>query len=61
MKIQSKLSRFTKTTFLVAALAAGLASGLAIGKITEIYTSGDYQSVKTIAYQSQTGVKEIIS
>ena len=38
-----------------AALAAGLASGLAIGKITEIYTSGDYQSVKTIAYQSQTG------
>ena len=38
-----------------AALSAGLASGLAIGKITEIYTSGDYQSVKTIAYQSQTG------
>ena len=38
-----------------AALSAGLASGLAIGKVTEIYTSGDYQSVKTIAHQSQTG------
>ena len=38
-----------------AALSAGLASGLAIGKVTEIYTSGDYQSVKNIAHQSQTG------
>jgi K(+)-stimulated pyrophosphate-energized sodium pump len=38
-----------------AALSAGLIAGLAIGKITEIYTSGDYQSVKNIAYQSQTG------
>ncbi len=38
-----------------AAIAAGLISGLAIGKITEIYTSGDYASVKKIAQQSQTG------
>lgn len=28
--------------------------GLAIGKITEIYTSGDYRFVKNIARQSQT-------
>ena len=38
-----------------AALAAGLVAGLAIGKITEIYTSGDYRFVKNIARQSQTG------
>jgi len=37
------------------AIAAGLISGLAIGKITEIYTSGDYDFVKRIAQQSQTG------
>lgn len=38
-----------------AAVSAGLISGLAIGKITEIYTSGDYSHVKNIAHQSQTG------
>ncbi|MDT8904090.1 sodium-translocating pyrophosphatase [Anaeroselena agilis] len=37
------------------ALTAGLIAGLAIGKVTEIYTSGDYGSVKKIAEQSQTG------
>ncbi len=37
------------------ALTAGLVSGLAIGKVTEIYTSGDYSHVKKIAEQSQTG------
>ncbi len=38
-----------------AALTAGLIAGLAIGKITEIYTSGDYRFVKNIARQSETG------
>ena len=38
-----------------AALTAGLIAGLAIGKITEIYTSGDYSYVKNIARQSETG------
>ena len=38
-----------------AALTAGLVAGLAIGKITEIYTSGDYRFVKNIARQSETG------
>ena len=38
-----------------AALTAGLIAGLAIGKITEIYTSGDYSFVKTIARQAETG------
>ena len=38
-----------------AAISAGLIAGLAIGKITEVYTSGDYKSVKNIAFQSQTG------
>lgn len=37
------------------AIIAGLVVGIAIGKITEIYTSGDYKSVKKIAEQSQTG------
>lgn len=37
------------------AIIAGLIVGIAIGKITEIYTSGDYAFVKKIAEQSQTG------
>ena len=37
------------------AIIAGLVVGLAIGKITEIYTSADYKSVKQIAEASQTG------
>ena len=37
------------------AIIAGLVVGLVIGIITEIYTSGDYRSVKKIARQSETG------
>ena len=37
------------------AIIAGLAVGLVIGIITEVYTSGDYKSVKKIAHQSETG------
>lgn len=37
------------------AIISGLIVGTAIGKITEIYTSGDYSHVKKIAEQSQTG------
>lgn len=37
------------------AIVSGLVVGIAIGKITEVYTSGDYKSVKKIAEQSQTG------
>ncbi|ADL50385.1 sodium-translocating pyrophosphatase [Clostridium cellulovorans] len=37
------------------AVASGLIVGLAIGKITEMYTSADYKSVKKIAAQSETG------
>ncbi len=37
------------------AVVIGLVVGMAIGKITEIYTSGDYESVKHIAQQSETG------
>jgi len=37
------------------AITAGLVVGIAIGKITEVYTSGDYASVKKIAQQSETG------
>ncbi len=37
------------------AVVVGLVVGTAIGKITEIYTSADYSSVKSIAEQSQTG------
>ena len=37
------------------AIIAGLVVGITIGKLTEIYTSGDYKHVKKIAEQSQTG------
>ena len=37
------------------AIISGLLVGLAIGKITEVYTSGDYSSVKEIAESAQTG------
>lgn len=37
------------------AVVSGLLAGIAIGFITEVYTSGDYKSVKKIAQQSETG------
>lgn len=37
------------------AVIAGLVVGQIIGMITEVYTSGDYKSVKKIADQSETG------
>ncbi len=37
------------------AVVAGLAAGLAIAYFTEVYTSGDFPSVKKIAQQSVTG------
>ncbi|MBP5750311.1 MAG: sodium-translocating pyrophosphatase, partial [Firmicutes bacterium] len=42
------------------AVIAGLVVGTAIGKITEVYTSADYKSVKKIAEQSQTGAATTI-
>ncbi|MBK5251594.1 MAG: sodium-translocating pyrophosphatase [Peptostreptococcaceae bacterium] len=42
------------------AIAAGLVVGLVIGQLTEIYTSADYNSVKKIAMQSETGPATII-
>ncbi len=42
------------------AIIAGLIVGIAIGKITEVYTSGDYKHVKKIADQSQTGAATTI-
>ena len=42
------------------AIIAGLIVGIAIGKITEVYTSGDYKSVQKIAEQSQTGAATTI-
>ena len=42
------------------AIIAGLIVGILIGKITEIYTSADYSSVKKIADQSQTGAATTI-
>ena len=37
------------------AIVSGLVVGIMIGTITEVYTSGDYKSVKEIADQSETG------
>ncbi|MFV0517624.1 MAG: sodium-translocating pyrophosphatase [Aminipila sp.] len=42
------------------AIVAGLIVGIAIGKITEVYTSGDYKHVQKIAEQSQTGAATTI-
>ena len=42
------------------AIIAGLAAGIAIGKITEVYTSGDFKHVQEIADQSQTGAATTI-
>ena len=42
------------------AIIAGLIVGIAIGKITEVYTSGDFKHVKKIAEQSQTGAATTI-
>ena len=42
------------------AICAGLVCGIAIGKITEIFTSGDYKHVQKIADQSQTGAATTI-
>ena len=42
------------------AIIAGLIVGLTIGIITEVYTSGDYGSVKKIAEQSETGAATTI-
>ncbi len=55
------LSKALLGTFNAAiAIIAGLVVGIAIGKITEVYTSGDYKSVKRIADQSQTGAATTI-
>ena len=43
------------TTMYAWSIIGGLVVGIAIGKVTEIYTSGDYKSVKKIAEQCQTG------
>ena len=45
---------------LFAAIASGIVAGVAIGFITEVYTSGDYKSVKYIAEQSETGAATTI-
>ena len=45
---------------LFASIASGIVAGVAIGFITEVYTSGDYKSVKYIAEQSETGAATTI-
>lgn len=42
------------------AIIAGLIAGIAIGKVTEVYTSGDYKYVQKIAEQSETGAATTI-
>ncbi len=42
------------------AIIAGLICGILIGKVTEVYTSEDYKSVKKIASQSETGAATTI-
>jgi len=42
------------------AIVSGLIVGVLIGVLTEVYTSGDYKSVKKIANQSETGAATTI-
>ncbi|EDS73157.1 sodium-translocating pyrophosphatase [Anaerofustis stercorihominis] len=42
------------------AIISGLACGILIGKVTEVYTSDQYKSVKKIAQQSETGAATTI-
>lgn len=42
------------------AVAAGLVVGMIIGKVTEVYTSSDYKSVKAISEQAKTGAATTI-
>ncbi|MBU3209642.1 sodium-translocating pyrophosphatase [Clostridium algidicarnis] len=42
------------------AVAAGLVVGMIIGKVTEMYTSSDYKSVKAISEQAETGAATTI-
>ncbi len=42
------------------AVIAGLVVGVIIGKVTEVYTSADYRSVKKIGQQSETGAATTI-
>lgn len=46
---------FFDSFFYCAPIIAGIIVGLVIGIVTEVYTSGDYRSVKRIAAQSETG------
>ena len=46
---------FFGSVYYALAIIAGLIVGLVIGKVTEVYTSGDYASVRRIADQSETG------
>lgn len=48
------LAMFDSLTFFIPVIA-GLIVGMVIGKITEIYTSADFKSVKSIAKESETG------
>ncbi len=55
------LSKYMLGDFTYAfAIIAGLICGILIGKVTEIYTSGDYKHVQKIAEQSQTGAATTI-
>ena len=42
------------------AIITGLVVGIAIGKVTEVYTSADYGSVKKVAGQAETGSATVI-
>ena len=41
-------------------VTSGVLAGILIGYITEVYTSGDYKFVKTVAESSQTGPATVI-
>ena len=46
---------YLKNGLAIGAVVSGLVSGILVGKIAEIYTSSDYNGVKEIAKESETG------
>ena len=58
--ILSILFFWTKSMHVFLSVTSGVLAGVLIGYVTEVYTSGDYRFVKTVAASSATGPATVI-
>lgn len=58
--ILSILFFFSHAISVFLSVTSGVIAGILIGYVTEVYTSGDYKFVKTVAASSQTGPATVI-